>query len=108
MGDIDFGTKIAQWLKETLIDPLYNFITSFGDNGQWWMEIIILAIAAILLVCGLIFLIVKSWKILLVLFVLAGIGLIVYFVVIKKDIVPETESIASSFRTANSLLKAFL
>ena len=42
---------------------------------------------------------------LLVLFVLAGIGLVVYYVVIKKDEVP-TEATISSFKTAFTLIKA--
>lgn len=107
MGELNFGQKIASWIKDTLIDPAYNFINELGENGQWWLQIIILAVAVILLVSGLIFLIVKSWKLLLVLFVLAGIGLIVYYVVIKKDLIP-TEAASSSVKTAFTLLKAFL
>ncbi len=105
---LDLGTKVATWIKDTLLDPAYEFITSFGENGQWWVEVIILAVAAILLVCGLIFLVVKSWKLLLVLFVLAGIGLIVYFVVIKKPEEVPTEATIASFKTAFTALKAFL
>ncbi len=110
MGDIaeglNLGQKISTWIQETIIDPGYNFIHELGENGQWWLQLIILAVAAILLVSGLIFLIVKSWKLLLVLFVLAGIGLIVYYVVIKKDEVPVTEATISSFKTTFTLLKA--
>lgn len=106
MGDLNFGEKITAWIKDTLIDPAYNFLNELGENGQWWLQVIILAVAAILLVSGLIFLVVKSWKLLLVLFVLAGIGLIVYYVVIKKDEVPVTEATISSFKTTFTLLKA--
>ena len=107
MGDIDLelGGKVSAWIKDTLIDPAYNFFNDIGENGQWWLQVIILAVAAILLICGLIFLLVKSWKVLLVLFVLAGIGLVVYYVVIKKDEVP-TEATISSFKTAFTLIKA--
>ena len=108
MGELNFGEKITTWIKDTLIDPAYNFLNELGENGQWWLQVIILAVAAILLVSGLIFLVVKSWKLLLVLFVLAGIGLIVYYVVIKKDDVPATEATISSFKTTFTLLKAFL
>ena len=107
MGDLNFGEKITAWIKDTLLDPAYNFLNELGENGQRWLQVVILAVAAILLVSGLIFLVVKSWKLLLVLFVLAGIGLIVYYVVIKKD-VPVTEATISSFKTTFTLLKAFL
>lgn len=105
--DLNLGQKISAWIKDVIVDPAYNFINELGNNGQWWLEVIILAVAAILLVCGLIFLIVKSWKILLVLFVLAGIGLIVYYAFIKKEEVP-TEATISSIKTTFTLLKAFL
>ncbi len=64
-----------------IVEKAYNFLSSL----EWWIQAIIIVIAALFIVMGVIYFIVKSWKFLMVLVVLGGIGFLVYYFFIKKD-----------------------
>lgn len=66
---LDFAQKAVQALQHIL------------EGDMWWIVVIIAVVAAILLIIGLITLIVKGWKVILVLAILGGIGFAVYYFV---------------------------
>lgn len=66
---LDFAEKAMLMLQQLL------------QGDMWWVVAIVAVAAVILLIIGLITLIVKSWKVLLVLAILGGIGFAVYYFV---------------------------
>ena len=69
---------ISGWITTGL-----NYVTAFMLSLPWWVSALIVLGVAILLIIGLIYLFVKTWKVLLVLAILGGIGYLVYYLVVK-------------------------
>ena len=90
-------------------DAITNFVKNACDvvvnglcNLPWWAQLLILIAVAIIVIAGIIALIVKSWKFLLVLIVLGGIGVAVYFIIQAKGASADTLSIVTT--TVRTLL----
>ena len=92
---LDFAEKAMQALQGLL------------SGDMWWLVAVIAAVAVILLIIGLITLIVKSWKVILVLAILGGIGFAVYYFVWgpgKKD--GDATTTVETIRVYFNILKA--
>lgn len=70
--------KVITFLK-TIIDKAYSFLNGLFDKNLWWLVLIILLAAAILVLIGIILIFKKTWKVLLVLVILGGVGFLVYY-----------------------------
>ncbi|MCR5741092.1 MAG: hypothetical protein K6G38_01335 [Gammaproteobacteria bacterium] len=73
-------------IKEFIVNYLGIIADAFKnlvDGDMWWLAAIIVVVAAILIIIGFIRLLVKSWKVVLVLAIIGGIGFAVYWFVLK-------------------------
>ncbi len=75
----------------------------------WFLQALIVAFLALVIVCGLIFLVTKLWKVLIVIAVLGVVAFLVYNFLIKDKLGGEvpTDSIATA-NVAFDILKAYL
>ena len=74
-----------------IISKAYYFVVELINGKFWWIALLGLLLVAFLLIAGLVWLISKSWKALLVLLVLGLIGVAVwYFAFYKKQNPTET------------------
>ena len=97
----DFVDKI-----KSIMVNLLEWLKNFASGSMWWAAMLIFLFAAILMLIGLIRLIVKSWKLFLVLIILAAIGFVVYWFVWgpgKKT--PSTTTEAEAIITSLKLVK---
>ena len=99
-----------------IFEKINEFFNKYIDLGYnvfrnlvWWLKALILIFLVILLVLGIIRFIAKSWKLLLILVVLIGIGLVVYFIFIKgKSSAATPESVFGFSKTLTQTLTIFL
>jgi uncharacterized membrane protein len=75
--------RIQDFLQN-LVEKIHNFIINMLSSNLWWLCVIIALLAVILVIVGLVTLIIKSWKALIVIAVLGIAGFLVYYFVIKN------------------------
>lgn len=83
----NFLASITEQISEKVSEFLNKYIDLAVDGLKslpWWLQIIILLVLVVVVVMGIIRLIVKSWKLLLVLAILLAIGVAVYFIFIRN------------------------
>ena len=96
-------SEIVDKIKSFMVN-LIVMLQNFASGDMWWLCLIIFVVAAILMIIGLIRLFVKSWKLFLVLIILAAIGLVVWYFIAgpgKKPV--ETESILLPIKLARTM-----
>ena len=99
---------LADNIAELISEKATEFINKYVDFAvdafksiPWWLQAIILLFVIILLVLGIIRFIAKSWKLLLVLVVLAAIAFAVYFIFIRGK---NTQAVETVFGVSKTLL----
>jgi len=96
----DFIDKIKGFMNVGI-----EWFKNLASGSQWWIALIALVVAAILLIIGFIRLIAKTWKVLLVLVILGGIGFAVYyFVVLKGKGSVTTTTVPAAIKLASMFL----
>lgn len=98
--------KIQEFVAK-IVYAAFNFVYNLATGEKWWLALIILVVAALLVIIGLIALIAKTWKVLLVLVVLGGIGFAVYYFVIRGK-APQTTVTPEVVNSFFGIAKAYL
>ena len=94
---------IIEKIKSVMVN-LIEKVKEFASGSMWWLALIIFIVAAILMLVGLIRFIVKSWKLFLVLIILAAIGITVWYFVAGPGKKPaSTESILLPIKFARNI-----
>ena len=95
--------EIVEKIKSLMVNFI-ELVKNFASGSMWWLCLIIFVVAAILMIIGLIRLFVKSWKLFLVLIILAAIGLVVWYFIAGPGKKPaETESILLPIKLARTM-----
>jgi len=100
-----FLELIAQRVKDLISKYVIIPVVTFMENAQWWLELIIVLAVLVLLIFGIIGLIKATWKFLLVVAVLAGIGVAVWLFFFKDG--GKFQSV-DLFYVIPSLIKVFI
>ncbi len=100
----NFLANIFDQISEKITEFINKYVDLAVDGLKslpWWLQLIILLALVIVVVLGVIRLIVKSWKLLLVLAILLAIGVAVYFIFIKNR--QSTIGAVDAFNLLNTL-----